>query len=404
MQDWRSIGSFADVPAGGSFRIVNARVPADLAPALQSPQSANKIVDCEIIIHNGKIAFAGPAFDAPEASGLPVFDLRNGIVLPRFVEVHTHIDKSHIWPRIQNENGTTVGARVAIEGDRNRNWTPEDVRERMEFSLKCAYAHGTGALRTHIDSYGKQTNISFPVFSEVRQEWKDRIRLQAVALFPTQICVTDEEQFRQIADAVEKHDGIMGGVTAPGGFMAATVDLELDRVFGMAKARGFEIDFHVDETIDGSVRSIEHIADAAIRHKFGGRILLGHCCSLSYMPEDVFRRIALKLAEAGCSVVSLPMVNMYLQDRKDGRTPRFRGVAPLHELEDYGVKVMVSSDNTRDPYHAYGDLDMLEVFREATHILHFDYSDRPWMRQFGAAQAEQMGMVDLLQQLGLLEL
>ena len=41
---------------------------------------------------------------------------------------------------------------------------------------------------------------------------------------------------------------------------------------------------------------------------------------------------------------------------------------------------MVASDNTRDPFYAYGDLDMLEVYREATRILHFDHSDRPWLK------------------------
>ena len=74
------------------------------------------------------------------------------------------------------------------------------------------------------------------------------------------------------------------------------------------------------------------------------------------------------------------MCNMYLQDRSAGRTPRLRGVAPLHELDAGGIAVAVASDNTRDPFYAYGDLDMLEVFREATRILHLDHSDRPWLR------------------------
>lgn len=226
----------------------------------------------------------------------------------------------------------------------------------------------------------------------MRETWKDRIALQAVALFPTEVAVTDEAQFRSIADIVEKHGGIMGGVTAPGGRMAPTIDLELDRLFQMAAARGFDVDLHVDETTLPEVRSIEHIADAALRNRFKGRILCGHCCSLSSMTDEDFKRIAGKLAEAGMAVVSLPMVNMYLQDRGTARTPRLRGVAPLHELAEAGVHVMVSSDNTRDPYYAYGDLDMLEVFREATRILHFDHSDRPWIKMLGAAQAKQMGL------------
>src|SRR5262249_23711754 len=84
--------------------------------------------------------------------------------------------------------------------------------------------------------------------------------------------------------------------------------------------------------------------------------------------------------------------NMYLQDRSAGRTPRLRGVVPLHELDAGGVVVAVASDNTRDPFYAYGDLDMLEVFREATRILQLDHTDRPWLRLLGAAPAEIVGL------------
>ena len=86
------------------------------------------------------------------------------------------------------------------------------------------------------------------------------------------------------------------------------------------------------------------------------------------------------------------MCNMYLQDRSAGRTPRWRGVAPLHELAAAGAAVMVASDNTRDPFYAYGDLDMIEVFREATRILHFDHCDRPWTRTLGRTAADIMGL------------
>jgi cytosine deaminase len=72
------------------------------------------------------------------------------------------------------------------------------------------------------------------------------------------------------------------------------------------------------------------------------------------------------------------MCNMYLQDRQSDRTPRWRGVTLLHELKAAGVPVMVSSDNTRDPFYAYGDLDMVEVLREATRILQLDHGATDW--------------------------
>ena len=44
-----------------------------------------------------------------------------------------------------------------------------------------------------------------------------------------------------------------------------------------------------------------------------------------------------------------------------------------------GVQVALASDNTRDPFYAYGDLDGLEVFREGARIAHFDHpQDDAW--------------------------
>ena len=132
----------------------------------------------------------------------------------------------------------------------------------------------------------------------------------------------------------------------------------------------------------------------AIERRFARPILVGHCCSLALQGNDERQKTIDAVARAGLSVVSLPMCNMFLQDREAGRTPRWRGVTALHELKRAGVEVMIASDNTRDPFYAYGDLDMLEVFREATRILHFDHSDRPWLRLTGAASAEVMGLAD----------
>jgi cytosine/creatinine deaminase len=96
--------------------------------------------------------------------------------------------------------------------------------------------------------------------------------------------------------------------------------------------------------------------------------------------------------DAGIAIVSLPMCNMYLQDRQAGRTPRWRGITSLHELKAAGVPVMVSSDNTRDPFYAYGDLDALEVFREATRIGHFDHPAGTWINTITSMPARIMGL------------
>jgi len=69
-------------------------------------------------------------------------------------------------------------------------------------------------------------------------------------------------------------------------------------------------------------------------------------------------------------------------------------VTLLHEMKARGIPVAVASDNTRDPFYAYGDLDMLEVYREATRILHFDHPVGDWPRVATAAPAEIMRLDD----------
>ncbi len=128
---------------------------------------------------------------------------------------------------------------------------------------------------------------------------------------------------RAVTAAVKAHgDGIFGCVT----YMIPELDAALDIVFRTAIENGFDLDFHVDETNDPAARSLEHIADAALRHRFPGKILCGHCCSLALQePEDEARIIG-KVGEAGIAVVSLPMCNMYLQDRT-ARAARRAGAA-----------------------------------------------------------------------------
>ena len=378
-------------PSLTRYRLANGRVPVCLiADAAQLRPDADGLASCDLVIENERIAAIHPTGAAQD--GLQSFDLDQGIVLPRLVDVHTHIDKGQIWQRAQNPDGTHTGARTAVMADREANWSRDDVAKRMDFALRCAFAHGTGALRTHIDSYPKQTPISWPLFAEMREQWKGRIALQAVSLYPIDMALNDKPSFRAMVETVARHGGILGGLTFLGEAPNAKSDAALDKIFEAAIANGLDLDFHVDESDSPQARSLGQIADAALRHKFKGRIVAGHCCSLALADDDERAAIIAKVAAAGIAIVSLPMCNMYLQDRQSGRTPRWRGVAPFHEFAAGGVTVMVASDNTRDPFYAYGDLDMLEVYREATRILHFDHSDRPWLKTIAATPGEVMGL------------
>ncbi len=378
---------FAAIPASDSYRLTRARAPLCLIEAGGVAADRDGLALIDIAVEEGRIASILPAGTEGLDDGT-AFDCDGGIVLPRLVDCHVHLDKGHIWPRQRNPDGSFMGALNSVMADREANWSASDVRARMDFGLRCAFAHGTAALRTHIDSLGKQIGISWPVLAELRAEWAGRIAIQASPLFGIQFAL-DQAHIRDVVAAVKAHgDGIFGCVS----YMIPELDAALDIVFRTAIENGFDLDFHVDETNDPAARSLEHIADAAIRHRFAGRILAGHCCSLALQEPDVEARIIAKVREAGIAVVSLPMCNMYLQDRAPGRTPRWRGVTALHELKAAGVPVMIASDNTRDPFYAYGDLDLIEVLREGTRILQLDHAGNDWANAVARTPAAIMGL------------
>ncbi len=375
--------------AGAHYWLRNARAPGVLVPGLDVERDADGLVRLDIRIEDGLVAGVAPAGSA--ADGV---DLRGGLVWPAPVDAHTHLDKGHIWPRTRNATGDFAGAIEAVMGDRGRSWSEADVDARADFAIRCAYAHGTVAIRTHIDTYLPMARGSWRVMTRLREKWAGKVDLQMSSIAPLDRFAGPDAV--PIADMVAEAGGVLGMVTRHSGGihedLPAGFQEELDGFFALAEDRKLDLDLHVDESGETGARALREIALTALRRKFKGRIQCGHCCSLSIQPEEFARETIAAVAEAGIDIVVLPMCNMYLQDRAPGRTPRWRGVTLVHEMRAAGINVSVASDNTRDPFYAYGDLDMVEVFREATRILHLDHPFGDWHRAFAANPAQAMGM------------
>ena len=362
---------FTKLPTG-PVRLVNLTVPGCL---LGQPVS---LVPHTMTIAGGRIV--------DEAPGAAVVDLNGAMAFPAFVDMHTHLDKAHIWPRMPNPDGTFNGALAAVRADKDGRWDDTDLALRMEFSLKCAYAHGTRAIRTHLDYFPPETEVSWEVFGELREAWADRIAMQAAAL--TGIDLSDTPgAVEDCADLVARHDAALGAVIYPGPELGS----QLSTYFTAAETRGLSLDFHVDETTDPNVNTLDTIARIAVERRFPHPIVVGHLCSLSTMPEAEALATLDRVAEAGLHVVSLPMCNLYLQDRQAARTPRNRGITLVHEMKARRIPVSFASDNTRDPFYAYGDMDMVEVMREATRLGHLDHSDPDWTHAFVTNPAAACG-------------
>jgi len=420
------------------YWLCNAHVPRPLLPdSLMLPEPAGILahdnlarVDLEILdgtIRSIRPSGGAAANGAAEADAIPAIDLKGGMVWCGLIDLHTHLDKGHVWGRSPNVSATFEDALEIIRADASKHWDAEDVYRRIEFGLKCSYAHGTTAIRTHIDSYGDQAAVSWSVFHALQQDWGDRLTLEAVSLVTLDYYCTPEGEI--LADLVAEMGGILGGVT----MMGPDLETQLDRLFTLAIDRGLDIDLHTDESGDPDDITLRYVAEAALRHDFRGQIVCGHCCSLAVQSDEEAQKTIDLVKAARIGVVSLPMCNLYLQDRnqKSGirgqgsgvrdqgagvggqelastpqhpntptlqhaptRTPRWRGVTLLHELKHAGVPVAIASDNCRDPFYGFGDHDGLEVFTQGVRIAQLDAPYGDWSRVITTTPADLMGLPD----------
>ncbi|MGP1372439.1 MAG: cytosine deaminase [Almyronema sp.] len=374
------MNSFVSLPKAPSYWVVNVRIPRLFLEPLpdwanlsspRCPPAAENLVAADIEIRGEHITRLQPAGQPLPPEAITV-NGQQGLVWPCFVDVHTHLDKGHTWERRPNPDGTFDTALTVVNLDREKYWDAEDVYRRMTFGLKCSYAHGTQAIRTHLDSFEEQALISTEVFKALRDDWHGRLALEAVCLASLDYYQTPAGE--KLADLMAEVGGLMGGVLR----MNPDIDHQIDRLFSLAKERGLKLDLHTDESLDPQEMTLRRVAMAKQRHGFELAVTCAHCCSLSVQAADVAAETMRWVKETGISIVSLPLCNLYLQDRQPQQTPRYRGVTLLHELKQQGIPVMLASDNCRDPFFAYGDHDMLEVFTQSARIGHLDRPFADW--------------------------
>lgn len=353
-------------------------------PELALPPWREELVATHLEVRGGQIATILPA-DQSVPEGVTAWDVRQGLGWPCFVDSHTHLDKAHIWPRHGNPDGTFASAITAVRADYGQ-WTTAELRLRMEFALRCSYAHGTQALRTHLDSLGPQGDLSWAVFEHLRRTWADRLTLQAVALVGMDLY--DTPAAMALADRVAEAGGILGGVLYP----QPRLRERIDQAFHLAQERGLDLDFHVDESLDPEAEGLRWVAEAKLTYNFRGQVTCGHACSLAVQGEERVESTLALVQQADIAIISLPMCNAYLQDRQAGRMPRHRGVTLLPELAQAGVPVALASDNCRDPFFPYGDHDMLEVFNQGVRLGQLDAPFGSWPQAVTTVPARLLGL------------
>ena len=348
----------------------------DLSPGVAPERPADGLLSVELRWMDGRIT-----------SVLPVADAQ-GLVLPRLVEPHAHLDKAFSWTDYPNRSGTYAGAMEANMRE-HRTRTADRVHERSERALALAWRHGLRAIRTHIDSLGPGAACSWEVLTERRQQWKKRIELQLVALVPIAHWSTPEGE--QLASQVAAAEGVIGGVIEPP-CRGRAPRQALRHLLALAERLGCPVDLHIDEASEHPAAGVRQLLRVLSTMEVSVPITCSHASSLSLLNPGSLRRLGERMAEHQLQVVALPLTNGWLLGRRGQATPVQRPLAPIRQLRDRGVCVAVGGDNVQDPWFPGGNLDPLALMAMSVPLAQLAPWDEEGMAPFSTDAARLLGL------------
>ena len=133
------------------------------------------------------------------------------ILFPRFVETHSHFDKSFTWIEFPNLESNYEGA-LSVNLKEHNNRTTDKVLERVEKSLKLAIQNGYRAIRSHVDTYKSQSIDIWIELFKLQKKFSSELTLQFVALAPLEFWDTTKGE--DLAKIFSSNGGVLGGVIA----------------------------------------------------------------------------------------------------------------------------------------------------------------------------------------------
>ncbi len=296
----------------------------------------------------------------------------HNILFPRFVEAHSHVDKSFTWHEFPNLRSNYDEA-LSVNLEEHKTRTTKKIIERAEKSLNLAIKNGYRAIRSHIDTYQNQGNNVWTELFNLQKKYSSKLQLQFVALSPLEFWQT--ENGKKLAKKLSTHKGILGGVVVPPFNKRETSKL-LSKMLLLADKYKLEIDLHIDESTTEPGAGVKVLLEVIDKLKIQVPITCSHLSSILFLKENEILDLGKKLADKNIKVVTLPITNFWLLNHKSKITSLKRPVAPIKQLQKSLVDVSVGSDNVQDPWYPFGNFDPLYMMSCSMPMLQLN----PWER------------------------
>ncbi len=296
----------------------------------------------DVFVRNGVIDGSTPA-PGELASDTTIIDGQGAILLPGFVDAHTHIDKT-FWgfPWQRNSAGPLLIDKIENERRllRELNYS---MFEQGSNQVRQAIRMGTTHIRTHVDVETESGLAGIEAILKVREAFADSVTIQIVA-FPQRGMLTRPGTVELMDAAVAAGADLVGGIDPSS--MERDPAGHLDAIFGIAERRGVGVDVHLHEPGALGAFSIELIAERTKALGLQGQVNISHAFCLGMVDDAYLSALTELLVEARISIMT--------------HAPGFVEFPPIRRLHDAGVLICSGSDGIRDSWGPYGNADMLE--------------------------------------------
>jgi len=384
--------------------------------------------------------------EVEEDAGTVVVNCENSLLMPCFLDAHTHLIKTHTVERCRNPTGSipdALGCELADQPrwlERDGKTMKTDFERRFDFAVRSALYYGANGIRSHLDGTNNFENKAlrsevFEVFTKKRLDLLETYGMYLQGVCNLYLPLWSEpsiaDEFAKIAAATNDSEGgdsillgaYCGVVGRSSGDHAETLDesrKHFKDLFSYADKYAMNVDVHIDETNDPNCCAVLLCLEAFLNEGDDNNassfknirlLALSHVCSLSLQSKATIDRVielAKRIDEETSTRVSFivnPLTNLGLQDRKgttDGvgifidknvpRTPRWRGIAPIQELEHAGLNVCTGTDNVRDYWAPYADYDGVATLKSTFEVAHLNTapSEGYWTKVVASSAAKAM--------------
>tara|TARA_B100000927_G_C16454312_1_gene465179 strand:+ start:776 stop:1735 length:960 start_codon:yes stop_codon:yes gene_type:complete len=270
-----------------------------------------------------------------------------------FVCHHAHLDKAYlITPDSLQLSQKSLKQKWYLYRDLKRKYTEDSLRERMVKGIEGLRRQGVSKCKTFIDADTVVGLMPITVAKGLKEDYRSLGFDLQIAVQPLEgvLKPTTQKFFTRACEMADVIGGLPDRDESPVKHM--------DFILSLSKEMKKPVDVHVGQNNVPSERESELVVDMTKAYGLEGGVNLVHAISISCQEKRDRERIISKIKGAGVGVIVCPSAAISMKQHSDQYAPIHNSIAPVMELVESGVEVMLGVDNIADLFMPLVDGDL----------------------------------------------